>query len=333
MIGIVWAHVVVWPYNKNGATNLFEDSYMQAYIPFKQVFKFAVICFFMISGFLLGDKITSVNGFVYFKKRFNNIIRPFLVAFLSFLGLLMIRKYVLDRQVTESNSFGSIVEYCVFGTPFWYVPNYLVCLSIILAFRKYLQSWYFGTVLFCITLIYTFLTVYNATYASAHTTALLGFVFYLWLGAYIRQKGIINNILKAKTSILLTITVLLFVLSSIESYWLYKHALQYENILRMFNQLYSVAMFALLVKLGSSNINYGIFEPRKESFGIYLYHCFFIYFVFPKGIILIKKYLGIEIWSAQTIPRLLLVTLYAVCCYLLTVMVVKILLRFKLAYL
>lgn len=333
MMGIVWAHVVLWPPIANGSTELLEDNYMQAYIPFKQIFKFSVICFFIVSGFLLGDKISTVNGLAYFKKRFTTTTKPYLIAFLSFLGLLMIRSYVLDRQVTESNSFLSIVKFGLFDTFFWYLPNYLICLSIILIFRKYLKSLYLGAALFCATLIYTVLTVYTTTYAAGHATALLGFVFYLWLGAYIRQKNIVTHILKIKTYVLLTIAVFLFIVSSLESYWLYKHSLQYFNILRGFNQLYAVAMFALLVKLGSTKINYGIFEPRRESFGIYLYHGFFVYFLFPKAIIMTKQYFGIEIWSAHTVPRLLLITLYGVCCYLLSLMLVKVLLRFKLAYL
>jgi fucose 4-O-acetylase-like acetyltransferase len=83
MMGIVWAHVVLWPPVTNGSTELLEDNYMQAYIPFKQIFKFSVICFFIVSGFLLGDKISNVNGFTYFKKRFTTTIKPYLIAFLA----------------------------------------------------------------------------------------------------------------------------------------------------------------------------------------------------------------------------------------------------------
>jgi fucose 4-O-acetylase-like acetyltransferase len=333
MMGVVWAHVVLWSPDRGGSTDLLEDTYMQSYIPYKQIFKFSVLCFFIISGFLLGDKITRGSRISYFKRRLDGTIKPYMVAFLLFAGFMLIRSHVLHRQVTESNSFFSVIKFCVFDTFFWYLPNYLVCLFIIMLLRKYLKSWYLGGALLSITMVYTVLTVYTNTYAAGHGTAIFGFIFYLWLGVFIRQQNIVNKILNIKTPVLLIIVLFLFVLSSLESYWLYKQSLPYFNILRVFNQLYALAMFALLVKLGSSKINFGIFDPRKESFGIYLYHGFFVYFLFPKLVIMAKEYMGIEIWTENTMLRLLLITLYAICCYLLTVLLVKLLQRFKLAYL
>lgn len=333
MIGIVWAHVVLWPTTKGGSTELLNDSYMAAYIPYKQIFKFAVICFFMISGFLLGDKITTTNSVQYFKNRFNTTIKPYLIAFCVFFGLLLVRAFLLKRNVTDTNSISSILKFCIYNTFFWYLPNYFICLAIILAFKKHLKSWYLGLTLLCITLLYTILTVYTNNFSAGHTTALFAYVFYLWLGAFIRHKNLVNNILKCNLYPILAVVICLFALSSLESYLLYKLHLQYFSILRIFNQLYSVAMFVLLVKLGSKKLNFGLFSPRKESYGIYLYHGFFVYFVFPKGIILINDYFGIQLWSANTWLRLLLITIYAILSYLLTVLVTKLLIRYKLAYL
>lgn len=333
MIGIVWAHVVLWPTTRGGSTELFNDSYMVAYIPYKQIFKFAVICFFMISGFLLGDKITTTDSIQYFKNRFNTTIKPYLIAFSVFLGLLLIRAFLLKRNVTDTNSLGSIIKFCIYNTFFWYLPNYFICLAVILVFKKYLKSWYLGLSLLCITLLYTILTVYTNTFSAGHSTALFAYVFYLWLGAFIRHKNLVNNIIKSRLYPILALAICLFALSSLESYILYKLDLQHFNILRIFNQLYSVAMFVLLVKLGSKKMNFGIFNPRKESYGIYLYHGFFVYFVFPKLIILINDYLGIQLWSTNTWLRLFLITLYAILTYVLTVLLTKLLIHFKLAYL
>jgi hypothetical protein len=333
MIGIVWAHVSVFPITNSGNAELITDDYMVAFIPYKQVFKFAVLCFFMISGFLLGDKISAVNPVSYFKKRFNSTIKPYMVALCMFIALELVRIHIFKRHVTNSDSIIDILRLCLFDTFFWYLPNYLICLAIILVFKRYLKSLYLGASLLCITLLYAAFTVYTTTYSLGHAKVVFAYVFYLWLGTYIRQKNLVPYIYKLNIYYVLAAVVLLFVLSSVESYWLYKHSLNYFNILRIFNQLYSVAMFVLLVKLGSKKRTFGPFHPRKESYGIYLYHGFLIYFIIPKAVIMANEYLGIQIWSTNTWIRLLLMTAYAVICYLTTALFTKILLNLKLAYL
>jgi peptidoglycan/LPS O-acetylase OafA/YrhL len=333
MIGIVWAHVSVYPITNSGSYELVSDDYMVAFIPYKQVFKFAVLCFFMISGFLLGDKISAVNPVSYFKRRFNSTIKPYMVAFCMFIALELVRIHILNKHVTHSDSIIDILRFCLFETFFWYLPNYLICLAIILVFKRYLKSLYLGASLLCITLLYAAFTVYTTTYSVGHTQVVFAYVFYLWLGTYIRQKNLVPYIYKFNIYYVLAAVVLLFVISSVESYWLYKHNLNYLSILRIFNQLYAVAMFVLLVKLGSKKRTFGPFHPRKESYGIYLYHGFFIYFIFPKAVIMANEYLGLQIWSTNTWIRLLLMTAYAVICYLTTALFTKILLNLKLAYL
>ncbi len=334
MIGIVWAHIDLFNKDESIVQKfLTDDHYMQFYIPFKQLFKFAVICFFMISGYLLGDKIQTSNSVVYFKNRFGSTVKPYLIAFLPFLGIMVIKAYVFNHVITDTNSFASLVKYCMFQTLFWYLPNYLICLFIILLFKPYLNSIYLGLGLLLITLVYMVLNVYTITYADQHTKAMFGFVFYLWLGAYIRHNNLVYDIRKIPSGILIAITAALFVLSSLESYWLYLNKLSYFHILRIFNQLYSVSMFVLLVNLCRSKINFGPFNPRKETFGIYLYHSFFIYFIIPKVITLGEQYLGIKLYNYTTGLRLGIITLYFVACYISTVLLVKAFLRFKLAYL
>lgn len=333
MIGIVWAHVVLWSPYKGGSTEYLDDSYMQYFIAYKQIFKFSVICFFMISGFLLGDKITTVEAIPYFKRRFKSTMKPYIIAYSMFLGLLFFKAFVLKSHVTDSNTAYSIIKFSIVDTLFWFMPNYLASLAIILLCRKFLNSVYFGLCLFIITLGYSCITVYSSAYASPHTTAILGFVSFLWLGAYIKQKNIAEKIRKISTPLLIMVAATLYIASCVESYWLFHQKLEYFNVLRIFNQLYAVSMFALLVKLGYSEIKFGPFVPRKETYGIYLYHGLFTYFFLPKIIVLINDYFGLQFVSYEILTRLTIITTYFIICYISTVITVKLLLRFKLAYL
>jgi peptidoglycan/LPS O-acetylase OafA/YrhL len=57
MLGIVWAHTDAFPLQVNSFEFLKNIGDVEYFIVFKQIFKFSVVCFFMISGFLLGDNI------------------------------------------------------------------------------------------------------------------------------------------------------------------------------------------------------------------------------------------------------------------------------------
>ena len=333
MIGIVWAHVVLWSPYKGGSTEYLNDAYMQYFVPYKQIFKFSVICFFIISGFLLGDKIKTVRSFPYFKRRFRSTMKPYVFAYAAFLGLLFFRAYVLKSHVTESNTVYSIVKFSIVDTLFWFMPNYLVSLAVVLLCKKYLNSIYFGIGLFVITLAYSYFSVYNRNFVTSHSTALFGFVFYLWLGAYIKQSNLVEKIRKIKTPLLVAVAILFYIASSAEAYWLYRQKLEYLNILRILNQFYAISIFVLLVKLGYSKITFGPFTPRKETYGIYLYHGFFTYFFLPKIIVMLNNYFDIRFISYNTLLRLLIITAYFIVCYTSSVLLVKAFLRFKLAYL
>ncbi|WP_158825551.1 acyltransferase family protein [Mucilaginibacter lacusdianchii] len=337
MMGIVWAHVDMFS-TKNHTFNslLLSNTYELSFIFYKQVFKFSVLCFFMISGFLLSDRLQAVNSYSYIKRRFDTTFKPYVLALIIFLGLLMIRKYVFHHSVTPDNTNLSIIKFCFFDTLFWYLPNYFICLAILLVFKKYISSIFLGIGLLGITLVYTALNVYTVAYAAPHATALLGYVFYLWLGAFIKEQNIVEKIWRVKPIILFAVAFVLYICSTAEAYWLYieKYSFQqYFHILRIFNQLYSVAVFVFLIGVCRSKINFGFFNPRKETFGIYLYHGFFIYFFVPKALEMIKRYLNVEIYSYDTTIRLLIITFYWALCYFGTTLLVKVLQKFKLMYL
>lgn len=333
MIGVVWAHIRFMPDNLNTEQFLAHlPNFMKMeYIFFMQFFKFGVICFFLISGYLLGDKIQSSEPYQYFKRRFNVTAKPYIVVVLIILVAESISFFLVhgNRSGTE---FYALMKYLVLDGALWYLPNYLISLTVLLCCTKYIHKIWFGGILFLATLIYTALTVYNPAYEVSHTSAIFGFVFYLWLGVYVRQHNLINQIYKIKINWLILITLSLFVLSSIESYELLeKNNTQYFNVLRVMNQLYSISMFCLLVKISQRGITFNFFNPRAETFGIYLYHSIFIIFFLPRMHSLLMKYLQVDIYNMSN--YLLLFLLYFLVCYLFTVFLVRFLIKYKLGYL
>jgi hypothetical protein len=335
MIGIVWAHSIVLPGYNNERDFFNTVGHIKLYIAFMQIFKFGVICFFLISGFLLGDKIKKGDLLQYYKRRLRSTIRPYLIVLFIFITIVTYRVFIVKHDISEEHSsLLKIINYSIFSTSLWYLPNFLIALGVILIFYKFVDSKFFGGILFTITLLYTVFSVYNIKYQFGHTWALFGYVFYLWLGIYIRQNEIIiKKIKKIKLIPLVIILIVAFALSCYESYILYQNYLGYFNILRVFNQFYSLVMFVFLIRICNSNPNFGIFNPKKETYGIYLYHGLFSWFLLPKIIFCLKQnnIIDLNVNSIYTFMAHHLV--YFIFIYLITTLLVKMLLKYNLGYL
>lgn len=254
-----------------------------------QFFKFGTIIFFILAGFLIGDKFNTYSTKEYLKRRLDNTVKPWLFWVVT----LFILNYIdiVVRNVKGGNSpffnskladlvtdFGNII----FNTSFWFIPNFLICIAILLLFRKYLYSIGFGICLLCLSLFYS-VNLYFDIIPTSHTTALLGFIFYLWLGVQINKyyekfKLIIQ---KTPVSLFALLTIITFMLSSLESYYLLaKLPADPFNTLRTTNIIYSLVCFALLYKLGD-RISLTKFKPSIYTFGIYLVHQILVFRLMP----------------------------------------------------
>jgi surface polysaccharide O-acyltransferase-like enzyme len=330
MIGVVWAHIQFLPVGLSIESFMTLLPHLMEFIAFMQVFKFGVICFFLISGYLLGDKILTSDPYEYFKRRFSVTVKPYMVVVSIIVIIQCIRIYLIHTDQPSVNFF-TIVKNSILDGPLWYLPNYLVSLTVLLCFTKVIHKKWFGGILLAITLGYAIITVYNSEYSIPHTSAVFGFVFYLWLGAYIRQNNWINQIYKVKISILVIITLALFILSCLEAYYLFSHGnSQYFNVLRIANQLYSIAMFCLLVKISEKPIVFTFFNPREETFGIYLYHSIFIAFFLPKLNTFVTRYLQIDIYNM--IYYSITFLCYFLLCYFSSLFAVRFLIKYNLGY-
>lgn len=310
-------------------------NHVEYYFALKQLFKFSTICYFLIAGFLLADKITDRSPFTYYLRRLNLIARPYLIALAFFVLTLVVNEYFFSQNVFTWSFIPAAVKLSVLYTSYWYIPNYLLCLLVIVCFAKYSRSIYFGVGLLLVTLGYTYYYVYAPGHSNSHTTALFGFVFYMWLGMYIRQNGIIDKIKKISPWTIGVALMLVFMLANFESYYLFNHDHTNNNLntLRISNQLYSLAIFAFLVRCCGSAPKFGMFNPRNETYGIYLYHSFFSFFFIPLIETGLSSYFHINLFSYNVYQIITITIANAAVIYFATTALVKLLLRFNLAYL
>ena len=283
-----------------------------------QVFKFGTIIFFLLAGFLIGDKFTKYSTKEYLQRRVQNTLKPWLF----WVVILLITNYIdviVKNLRYGDNPFLTIsvknvllsFENIVFNTSFWFIPNFLICIAILLLFRKYLYSIKLGAALLLLSLFYS-VNLYIDVIPTSHTTALFGFIFYLWLGVQINKyydqfKSIVG---KTSMSLIFILLIAAFCLASLESYYLLK-LLPADpfNTLRITNIIYSLLSFVFLYKLGSK-IQIKRFNPSILTFGIYLVHQILVFRLMP--LIFRPLHIGFENKSAYYFLGIQLMTFFVV---------------------
>jgi len=325
MVGIIWAHTPSFAHDQS-----FSDlDNLPLYFFFMAFFKFGVICFFMISGFLLARKMNEVPAAQYFKNRVAVTLYPYLFAFALIVLLFIFKTRVLNQP--SGYTLGSYVTFMFFTSALWFLPNYWISLLAILSFKKSLNSVYLGLTFLSLTAIFTYFYVYT-DYARPHAHALFGFVFYLWLGYYIGRKRLHLYMENWNLPILIVAFIGCYILTSYESLLLYNDDLKEPlSILRVSNQLYSIAAFILMVRLFRKPLVSKLFDPRKETFGIYLYHMFPLAVV-AFGIKILEKF-QINTYSNHTPEFIVWFLIKFVFVYITTLLIVKVLLRYNIGFL
>ncbi len=325
MIGIIWAHTP----NFEGSKNFPSLDNIPLYFFFMNFFKFGVICFFMISGFLLARKIEVTSPVKYFKNRIYSTLFPYLFAF-ALIVLLFIFKTQILHQVS-SYTVRSYILNMLFESALWFLPNYWISLLVFLCFIRFLGKTSLGLIFLTITLIYTYFFVYSK-YEQSHVHALFAFIFYLWLGYIIGKKHLQLYFQQLNVYVLLALCVTFYILSSWESILLYQHgSAEPMNILRISNQIYSVLMFITMVRLFKKPLQSRFVNPRKETFGIYLYHMLplallaFVIKIFTK--------FGVNTYSDHTPIFMAWFIIKFIAIYISTLLIVKVLLKYNIGFL
>lgn len=277
MMGIVFEHstTLSWFNYSSFYTTLLQASVMQ-------VLKFATIAFFLIAGFLINHKFTEYTPWQYTKNRFKKTIGPWAfwlhVLIIADIIKILVNHIKFKVEMPFSDNFlkfiGDKYYEAIFTTSFWFILNFLICICILLLFKKYIYSLVFGMVLGIISLFYS-VNLYYDWIITTHTTALFGFVFYLWLGAYMNKHYDIVEAYIKKTSIywFISLAVITFFFADLEIVHLKNLGIEDAyNTLRISNIIYSLIFFLLLLKIGPISFINDKLEPRKTTFGIYLVH-------------------------------------------------------------
>lgn len=277
MMGIVFEHSTILTWHNY---NTLYDTYLQAAV--MQSLKFVTIAFFLIAGFLINHKFTEYTPLQYIKNRFKKTIGPWAfwlhVLIVADIFNLWFKFHLHHYPVLFNGGFINYIstEYynIIFTTSFWFILNFLICISILLLFKRFIYSLLFGTILGMVSFFYS-VNLYYSWIQTSHTTALFGFVFYLWLGAYMNKNyaGVSAFIKRTPITYFVLVTIVCFALGCMEIVHLQHLAsLDAYNTLRISNIIYSLVCFALLLKIGSIRIVNDKFDPRNTTYGIYLIH-------------------------------------------------------------
>lgn len=244
--------------------------------------KFGTIGFFLISGFLLGERIDRCQPRAYLAQRIRKVFLPWLLWFSLLVAMFLLTNISWMRAKAATGTtplmlLAHWVRIGLFSTSFWFIPNLLCALAILLAFKRHIPSLRFGALLACINILYA-ANIYGLWLPSSHTEALVGFVFFLWLGAFAaRHYARLTHLLdRLSLPVLLVLLVAAGLLSFSESRLLtLLHDENPINTLRASNQLFSVIAVLFFVKIRRATFP-AFVNVRTNTFGLYLTHGLFI---------------------------------------------------------
>jgi len=262
----------------------------------RQPVSFDVIGFFLISGFLMEEGLARRGPAEYLRRRLRRIALPWLFWFSLYFAILITNDALHGRLRFVSFQEGalSIVRkliYSLLSNAYWFVPNLLIALCILLACRRFrFDPRMVACALFALSLFYGVNIHANWIPFQRHSEALFGFVFYLWLGQWgARNSAAIQGwISRISKRAIIALGVLAGAAAFAESSFLFTAGNPHPmNTLRICNQLYAVilvvAIFMLRKPVWPRAVN-----VRATTFGVYLIHPIAIFILMN----LIKRLIG-----------------------------------------
>ena len=137
------------------------------------VLKFGTIGFFLISGFLLEKNLRTRSSLDLMRRRLSKVFLPWIFWFIFTCAALSLSDFVHHRRAFLAGSplvdaLWKTVVYTFTRSAFWFVPNLLLSLMVLLIFRRYLQSIWFGALLLAASLFYS-LNIYTQWIDAHHT--------------------------------------------------------------------------------------------------------------------------------------------------------------------
>lgn len=326
IIAIVAQHSVA----AGGYSFFYGSDLYWSYLLTMQFTKVGTIIFCLLAGFLIGEKIDEYSPWQYLRRRLKVIFWPWvfwsLLYVLIDILLLLFRKPFAHHPSFNMGRIWHNIEGLYLYSSYWFVINFMISICILLAFKKYIRSYVFGAILGCFTLFYS-VNIYFEWISPNHTRAILGFVFFLWLGVKLNEnwKWAERMIAKIPYAVLI-IFILIFYGSAVrESVVLYDISKDPSNPLRVTNIIYTLLCFILLLKIRTFR-SLEQLDPRHTTYGIYLIHFILIVFVVPK----LYEPFGLNVYELTARQFLIFRLSFFVITYTLTFFIVKMILRSKL---
>lgn len=243
-----------------------------------QIFKFGTIAFFLIAGFLFGERIDEYSSLQYFRRRLSHVLLPWVVWYLCYCGLRVATDVVHQRVLLPSpGGYNFLYRECVsaglFGTAYWFVPNLLIALAVLLVLRRILRDIRVGAALMLMSLFYA-ANIYGHWTSVVHSRAVFGFVFYLWLGAWgAWHFSTVQKWLDHIPGIAMPgFAALTYALAIGETKLLiHLHSADPMNTLRITNQVFSIVTVLAIVQVKHATWPRFV-DVRTHTFGLYLAH-------------------------------------------------------------
>lgn len=265
MVGILAVHAEVVSLTWHGG-------YLN--VAFDQMMKFSTVCFFIISGFLLGDRLEVVAPVTYMRRRLNMVFVPWLF----WAGVYLALNLTVDliARGAAARSFKYHFEATVISSAYWFVPNLLLSLAALLAMRRWLNRAWLGVALGVASTMHG-LNLHARWWSDTrHNTALTGFIVFLWLGYQLRRNlgAVRARIDRTPWSHLALAAAITWGLAMAEARGLALARgddFDFMSTLRVTNVAYSLVVFALLFKV-SASLAPAAMNVRKHTFGLYLLH-------------------------------------------------------------
>jgi hypothetical protein len=245
----------------------------------RQPVSFDVIGFFLISGFLMEEGLTRRPPAEYLMRRMQRIFAPWLFWYLLFFAILLSNDALHGRLGPLSWREEALFAlhrllYCLFSSAYWFVPNLLIALCVLLACRRFLFDRRLGGVLLALSLFYGLYLYTHWIPFQDHTEALFGFVFYLWLGGWAARNFAATHAWSTRISMptLIAFGTLAGLAALVESGVLFAAGNPRPmNSLRICNQAYSIVLVLAIFKLRKP-VWPRVVNVRVATFGIYLTH-------------------------------------------------------------
>lgn len=295
---------------------IFAVSSLPAWLSFLiQPFKFGTIAFFLASGFLFGERKDQFSGISYFKRRLRTVFLPWTFWFLLYVALLLAVDAIHGKipfhlfHATLAAMYVKGKE-ALFTTAYWFVPNLLIAMAILLMCRRLLGSVWFGLGFLAVSLLYG-VNIYIQWFPVEHAKAVFGFVFYIWLGASAARyfRSIESRIARVPVAVFGGVVLGTFLLAIAEEKLLMlRGSMDPMNSLRITNQIYSVVAVLLIIKLRRP-LWPKFVDVRTQTYGLYLIHSVVILAICGRlrRVVAMVKASGWQFTAAETLALLAVV--------------------------